>query len=404
MADKEFQYDKTFEDNYWVDENGQYKGVSYTRNPYTVEEGSAVHDALKNLSVIETTKPAEWTGAYTNAIDNILADIGNRGKFSYDVNGDALYQQYKDKYIQQGKLAMQDTMGQAAAMTGGYGNSYAAAVGNQAYQSHLNNLNDIVPELYQMAYDRYNQETQDLYNRYSLLSDRENTLYGRHRDTVSDWQADRNYYADRYNSERAFDYGVYSDTETANQTQFNADRTLAYSQYIDDYNKAYNEHRDSVADDQWQATYDAAHAELDAKMKTEGYVKDEQTGKYVIDEGVNDTPVDAFAEADARYGKKLAGYTTKKGQAEYLASLGLNEDVAFALLDKYGVTELTDRTWEMVDDGGINWFGLGIDADAKVSDGTKTYTLAELRKELKKTMSNKEANAWIKGLEDRLGI
>ena len=74
------------------------------------------------------------------------------------------------------------------------------------------------------------------------------------------------------------------------------------------------------------------------------------------------------------------------------------------ILDQYGVTDLVNRQWELVDDGGINWFGVGIDSNAKVSDGTKTYTLSELKKELKKTMSSKEATDWIKKLEKKLGI
>ena len=385
MADKKYESIK-FAD-YWSG------GDTYTRNPDSYTPDSIVGKAEAALNNHLTEKPAAYTSAWQEQLKNTIGKITKRDKFSYDVNGDALYQQYKDKYIQQGKMAMQDTMGQAAAMTGGYGNSYAATVGNQAYQAQLNNLNDIVPELYQMAYDRYNQETQDLYNQYSLYADRDNTDYGRYRDTVSDWQTDRNYLANRFDSERNFDYGKYSDAETSKQAQFNADKEFAYSQYINDYNNAYNAYRDSVADEQWQLTYDMAKDEHDVEMKNNGYKIDDETGKYVPDESANDTTVDGFAEADARYGEKLAGYTTKQGQADYLASLGLDDEVAFALLDKYGVTELKDRTWEVVDDGGANW--LGINRNAKVSDGTKTYSLAELRKELEKTMSRKAANDWI---------
>jgi LysM repeat protein len=127
---------------------------------------------------------------FWEAVQQTLDKINSREKFSYDLNGDALYQQYKDKYIQQGKMAMQDTMGQAAALTGGYGNSYAATAGNQAYQAHLNNLNDIIPELQQMAYDRYNQEGQDLLNQYNMAMDVYGTKYGEYRDAITDeqWQ------------------------------------------------------------------------------------------------------------------------------------------------------------------------------------------------------------------------
>ena len=65
-------------------------------------------------------------------------------------------------------------MGQAAAMTGGYGNSYAQSVGQQAYNAQLDKLNDVIPELYQLAYDKYANEGQDLYNKYSLAADEHN--------------------------------------------------------------------------------------------------------------------------------------------------------------------------------------------------------------------------------------
>jgi hypothetical protein len=89
--------------------------------------------------------------------------------FKYDLNGDALYQQYKDKYTQQGKLAMADAMGQASALTGGYGNSYAATVGNQAYQAYLGQLNDVIPELYQLAYDQDRNKKNDVLAEIALL-------------------------------------------------------------------------------------------------------------------------------------------------------------------------------------------------------------------------------------------
>ena len=104
----------------------------------------------------------EWAKSVDDKIQNFK-------DFSYDLDGDALYQQAKDNYTQLGKLAMADTMGQAAAMTGGYGNSYAQSVGQQAYQNQLDNLNDIVPDLYNMALDRYKMDKDDLYTQASYL-------------------------------------------------------------------------------------------------------------------------------------------------------------------------------------------------------------------------------------------
>ena len=98
--------------------------------------------------------------------DEALQAYLNREDFQYDLNGDALYRQYKDRYMEMGKTAMQDTMGQAAALTGGYGSSYAQSVGHQAYNSYLQQLGDVVPELYQLAYDRYRDKGDRLYKSY----------------------------------------------------------------------------------------------------------------------------------------------------------------------------------------------------------------------------------------------
>ena len=98
--------------------------------------------------------------------DEALEAYLNREDFQYDLNGDALYRQYKDRYQDLGKTAMMDTMGQTAALTGGFGSSYAQTVGQQTYQQYLKELGDVVPELYQLAYDRYQDRGDRLYRAY----------------------------------------------------------------------------------------------------------------------------------------------------------------------------------------------------------------------------------------------
>ena len=191
---------------------GDYNTAKENVNSYgDYVMGKDAQAAADALNAHNANKPGEYQSQWQSQLDSLMNQIMNRDKFSYDLNGDALYQQYKDKYVQQGKLAMADTMGQAAAMTGGYGSSYAQSVGQQAYQGQLDNLNDIVPELYQMALNKYNQEGQDLYNQYGLVMDRENTDYGRYRDAVSDFLTERDYLAGRADTEKSFDYALYQD-------------------------------------------------------------------------------------------------------------------------------------------------------------------------------------------------
>lgn len=126
--------------------------------------------------------PTGYQSQYRDQIQGLYDQIANRKDFTYDVNADAMYQQLKDQYVQGGRMAMMDTMGQAQAMTGGYGNSYAQGVGQQAYQGYLQGLNDQVPNLYQMALNRYIQQGDQLTDQYSMLTAQEAQDYSRWQD------------------------------------------------------------------------------------------------------------------------------------------------------------------------------------------------------------------------------
>ena len=169
----------------------------------------------------------EYKPVWQDEADAYLSQYQNRDPFSYDFNSDALYNQYKDQYIQQGKMAMMDTMGQAAAMTGGYGNSYAQTVGQQAYNQQLNQLNEIMPELYGMAYDRYNKEGQDLLDMYGMYMDREALAYSQHQDSLNNWYKQLDYLTDNYNT--AYDRG--------------------YDNYLLGYENAWNEYSTDRAEE-----------------------------------------------------------------------------------------------------------------------------------------------------------
>lgn len=256
------------------------------------EKSDIVKQAEAMLQQQLANKPGAYQSAWQTQLDETLNKILNREKFSYDLNGDALYQQYKDQYMLQGQQAMMDTMGQAQAMTGGYGNSYAQQVGQQTYQGYLQQLNDKIPELYQLALNQYNREGEDLYNQYGLYADRENQdysryrdqlgdyyteldrltndaryqgeqdygkfmdaynmAYGQHRDQVGDWQYEQGRADEDYWNQYNRDYGQYAD-----------DRNMSYEQYWQDKAFQYQQDRDKVSDQQWQAQFDEAKRQYD---------------------------------------------------------------------------------------------------------------------------------------------
>lgn len=148
-----------------------------------------------------TTKPGAYQSKYQGQIDRVMQNITDRKPLQYDVNGDALYQQYKDRYIQMGRQAMQDTMGQAAALTGGYGNTYAQNAGQQAYGAYMQGLTDKIPELYQLALDKYDRDATLEKEKYSVLKDADTTDYGRWGDRLNQWNTDRSYLSGRADTE-----------------------------------------------------------------------------------------------------------------------------------------------------------------------------------------------------------
>jgi len=138
-----------------------------------------------------------YAGTFEGQLNDIFDKIQNREKFNYNVNEDPLYQSYKDQYIQGGKLAMKDTMGQAAALTGGYGNTYGQQVGQQAYNAYLQNLSAVIPQLYESAYGKYRDEGDDLKDQYAMIGQMRDTEYGRYRDDMGDWEYDQKVAAER---------------------------------------------------------------------------------------------------------------------------------------------------------------------------------------------------------------
>lgn len=105
--------------------------------------------------------------------DELLSRLLSRGEFNFGVNGGELYRRYRDGYLEGGKLAMKDAMGQAASLTGGYGNSYAASAGQQAYSAYAAKAADKLPELYELALQRYDRERAAEESAYKLLRQRE---------------------------------------------------------------------------------------------------------------------------------------------------------------------------------------------------------------------------------------
>ena len=156
----------------------------YKQYEYDPQTNQAYLDALAALQGVQGNKPT-YSATYDDDLHALYDQIVNREKFRYDAASDPLWNQYINQYTTKGRMAMMDTMGEAAALTGGYGSSYGQMVGQQAYQGYLQEANQNLPQFYQMALDAYTREGDTLNQQYAMLGDLRDTEYGRYMDALN---------------------------------------------------------------------------------------------------------------------------------------------------------------------------------------------------------------------------
>lgn len=184
---------------------------------------------------------ASYTDKYSDKIQSTLDSLLGREKFEYDAENDPLYQQYKQQYTAAGQQAMQDTLGQVSARTGGLASSYAGTASQQAYNNYMAQLANKVPELYQLAYSMYQDD---------LANDRSNLALLQ---SLSD--SDYN----RFNQDRSFDFDVWQGNESQRQWNENMIRNLMNDNRDERWRResfGYQQGRDEIADQQWNKTHD----------------------------------------------------------------------------------------------------------------------------------------------------
>lgn len=147
----------------------------------------------------EPVELPSYNSQYSSQIDSLLNSILNREEFSYDYTTDPTYLAYEDKYRRLGDRAREDVLGDVAGLTGGYASSWATTAASQAQNDYNQQLSDVIPTLYDAAYNRYMDEYNMDANNLGLVMGVDDMYYGRHRDTVEDtkWGAEFDYTKDR---------------------------------------------------------------------------------------------------------------------------------------------------------------------------------------------------------------
>jgi hypothetical protein len=203
--------------------DGQYSPTYVKPSPAAQNDNvAALYEKYNNLYGKQNAPT--WTPQYQNEINSILSQITNRDAFSYNMNEDPLYQQYRDQYVREGQKAMRDSAAQTAALTGGYGSTYGAIAAQQGYDNYLAQLNDRVPQLEQQAYGKYVDNLADMYNQLGAYQSEENRLYGQYLDSLNQYNTGRDYAfnsmqaaMNQNNYENEFNRGIFETDRAFNQ-------------------------------------------------------------------------------------------------------------------------------------------------------------------------------------------
>lgn len=276
------------------------------RTPTAVTQADAY---LKGaLSKIQSGKTS-----YSDQVRDMISQIQGRDKFSYDVDKDPLFQQALASAMNSGRSAMQDTIGQASALTGGYGSSYATSAANQAYNAFVEDAYDNLPQYYQMALDAYQSEGDEMYRQLGMLTDADEREYGRLINAFDATSAYRNQaYNEAYQQFRdsKSDAFTTANLEMSEHSQRASDAFNLYNAYANEAESAYAREYQSWADSVEQA------------WKMIGMQNQDYWAQTEFDEGVRRYNQD-FAENQRRYDQDFA-----EEQRQYNETMAFNKEQA----------------------------------------------------------------------------
>lgn len=275
-------------------------------------------------------------------------------KFSYDFNTDPVYQAAKQAYVNQGRLAAKNVAAQAAKFTGGYGNSYGTVAAQQQFNAALENMNDIVPELQQAAYSRYQNDLAKKQNlaqwylqnsRYQKEDERyeDETAYNRGRDALGDKR-----YEDELKYSRERD--AVSDARYKDELNYSRERDkISDARYKDELN--YSRERDKISDaryeDETKYNRETAAKELALKQASAAKSSGGSSGGSSRSGSKSSTGLTLSQYESIR--KKCSSATSDSALKSYLEGLTnngyLSEDVATDFWIEYAKNPYEEDDW-----------------------------------------------------------
>jgi hypothetical protein len=279
-------------------------------------------DQLGSFGSFSYGEAPTYENTFAQQQKDLLDRILNREDFSWSKETDPQWSSYKKSYLREGDRATANALAQASAASGGRPSSHAVNAATQAGDYYATKLNDVIPTLYQQAYERYLDE-------YNMK--------------LKDLNA--------VNQQEQLDYAKYLDR----LGQFNTDRGFAYQNYADDYDRLRSQLADVQGQDQidyaryldeasrQQTAQDSIRSQVDAILAAGG----SPSANLVSESGYSSEYVKALEDAYRKQGAEKAakksgsggGGTMSLTTAKAMAKEGQFTDTVLNTLRKAGFTD-----------------------------------------------------------------
>lgn len=279
-------------------------------------------DQIGSFGSFSYDEAPTYENTFAQQQKDLLDRILNREDFSWSKETDPQWSSYKKSYLREGDRATANALAQASAASGGRPSSHAVNAATQAGDYYATKLNDVIPTLYQQAYERYLDE-------YNMKLKDLNTV----------------------NQQEQLDYAKYLDR----LGQFNTDRGFAYQNYADDYDRLRSQLADVQGQDQidyaryldeasrQQTAQDSIRSQVDAILAAGG----SPSANLVSESGYSSEYVkaleDAYRKQDAEKATKKSGSggggTMSLTTAKAMAKEGQFTDTVLNTLRKAGFTD-----------------------------------------------------------------
>lgn len=369
---------------------GGSDGGSYYSQGKIPGQIDAILDQINNYGSFTFDQEAPvYDNQYAEQQQALLDAILNREDFSWSKETDPQWSSYKKSYLREGDRATANALAQASAASGGRASTAAITAATQAGDYYATQLNDIIPTLYQQAYDRYLNEYSMMLQDLGAVNTQEQLDYAKYLDQLTQYNTDRNFAYDTYLG----DFNILQGQLSSLQGQDDVD----YGRFMDRINLGIQ--RDETEYQRGQQEQALAQAQVDAILSAGGTPSAELIGASGYTNEYVQALEDAYRKAEAERtsassgsGSSGSGRVTSGGSGTGYNNGGLTTSQIIQMQKALGVT--ADGKWGPATQAAAG--GLSADEKWAIMSGESTGTGTDAEADVGASVTNQTGDGWIR--------